>query len=66
MNKKVFFNKNKKKNLKVECIPMQEIILRLLEVAKNELKVVIFKEETILCRKIFDWPKVDVLIAFYS
>ena len=44
---------------------MQEIIVRLQELAKSELKVIIFKEETIFGRKIYDWPKVDVLIAFY-
>jgi inositol hexakisphosphate/diphosphoinositol-pentakisphosphate kinase len=44
--------------------PMQCIIKHL--EAYNELQVTQFDEELILNAPIEDWPKVDVLISFYS
>ena len=49
---------------KLQSKPMQSIIKNL--DSYNDFKITQFEEELILNSPIEDWPKVDVLISFYS
>lgn len=53
-------------DVKARSKAMREILTRLVEIEKNKVQVKIFGDVVILEEDIQSWPKVDVLISFFS